>query len=168
MVRGFEFVEAPPVSTVSSSPSTLTSEGPIARRGTSTRFQQAATPATDTTKLPENPPLWGRDFRGRASGEKDEALLAFVEEVYGPYLPQHRNAMRAYLLKKNPALHTSLRLFGFGNLPEHLRMPSQREQVRERIKLAAAGHYDEMTPAHKRSVSGATLRSHRAILKKSL
>lgn len=66
--------------------------------------------------------------------------------------------MREYLGRKDPKLLAAIKAFGFKNLPDHLRMPSIREKVIDRIARAAAGEYDDMTPEEKKSVRTATQR----------
>ncbi|WP_441232128.1 hypothetical protein AB7828_30800 [Tardiphaga sp. 215_C5_N2_1] len=134
----------------------LASEGPIGRSGTTKKFRNASD--SSVRKLPAQPKLWNHDFRGKAAGERDRVLIAHIEEVYGDYLPEHANAMREYLKRKDPKLLATLKEFGFKNLPENLRMPSIRQKVAERIARAAAGGYDEMTSEEKKSVRTATQR----------
>lgn len=91
------------------------------------------------------------NFRGKSGAERDAALLAFVERVYGPYLPAHRDEIRDHISKVDPKLFTALRNYGFGRLPKHLKMNSRDDRLRERIKRAATD-YDNMEPRERRSV----------------
>lgn len=132
------------------------SEGTIARGRATENFKDAA--ARSAGNLPSRPKLWNQDFRGKPAGERDRALIAHIEHVYGDYLPQHANEMREYLGRKDPKLLAAIKVFGFKNLPENLRMPSIRQKVMERIARAAAGEYPGMNPEEKKSVRTATQR----------
>ena len=129
-------------------------EGRIESADASDRFIDAGLP-------PKPKRQWTYDFRGklkRGSNKKERVLIAFLEDVYGAYLPKHRDLMRAYIRDRDPALNMALKGYGFANLPEHLQMPSSRERVALRLKQAATGEYGKMSRSEQRSVRGKSLR----------
>lgn len=135
------------------------SEGFIDQGDTTDNFRKANQTIDSAGSLPMVPPrLWKEDFRGKSKSEKAAVLIAFLEDVYGPYFSEHRSSMRDYLREKDPSLHQAIKNYGFASLPEHLQMPSMRDRLKERIQRAAAGEYDAMTEAERRSVRGAVKR----------
>jgi hypothetical protein len=137
----------------------LTSEGNIRGRKATENFKDISEAVERFAILPPNPPrIWGEDFRGKSKEEKAASLIAFLEEVYGPFFEKNRDLMRDYLREKDPRLHLAIKNYGFSNLPEHLQMPSMRDRLRDRIRRAAAGEYDSMTDGERRSVRGGVAR----------
>jgi hypothetical protein len=128
------------------------SEGLIESEKTTKRFQKAV---GDTSRLPAEPSaLWDADFRGKSKLAKKTALLKFLDDVYGGYFPKHRDKLRDYIRTKNPELHAALKNYGFDNLPEKFKMPSRDERLMGRLKKAADGAYEDMSPPERRSIRG--------------
>jgi phospholipid N-methyltransferase len=133
----------------------LQDEGSIDSEGTTKSFNRAGTSSPDFSGLPLMPKrLWSADFRGKSKLEKRKALISFIKNEYGPFLPKHRDVMRDYLRLKDPKLHLAIKNFGFANLPSSLQMPSRDDKAKTRLQRAAAGAYDSMSKANKRSVRG--------------
>lgn len=136
------------------------SEGPISRKPTARTFQEATAAKTQAKALPDRPKkLWSADLRGKSKAVVKEIVEAFIEDVYGEFLPARRDEMRDYLRRKDPKLHAFLRNYGFENLPDRFQMPSQRDKVQQLISDAASGGYKDMPLNQRRSVVGALRRS---------
>lgn len=135
-------------------------EGSIAKKTTTGKFRKAGAKApVDTSKLPKNPEIWDRDFRGKSSGERDRELVEFLDRVYGPYVLQHRHSLREFISRTDPKLYRAITVYGFNRLPERLHMPSRTERLQELVKLAAEGGYKTMSTKEKRAVQWAASRS---------
>lgn len=137
-----------------------TSEGLIDDKLTPEDFKKAFRSSVVGGGLPDVPKkFWTGDYRGKAKSVVTESLISFLEDVYGDYMPQHRNEMRTYLRKHDPGFLAFLKNFGFQNLPDKFQMPSTRQKVRTRLERAASGEYENMTETERRSVRGRLLRS---------
>jgi hypothetical protein len=120
-------------------------------------------PNTTPLKLPDKPPeMWPGRARGRPSATSQDALISYLERVYGPYLVGNRDQMRSYFWQHDRKLYEAIRDFEQKRpLPPHLQMPDRNDRYLARLYEAEAAGFAGMTPRQKASAK-ATLSADRA------
>lgn len=109
---------------------------------------------SDLETLPEQPPrFYEPQKRGRPRAGSESPLIPFIRAVYGPYLPRHKDTLRAYIYRHDETLYQAIQDYERqSELPDDIRMPAQREQATARFWRAAKQGLDELSSAERKSV----------------
>jgi hypothetical protein len=144
----------------------LQDEGSIKPRTTTARFNDRTASPERLPDLPSK--FWPGVGKGTSKTETEKALLAFIDEVYGPYMLNFRDSLRNYIFRKDRKLYRAINHYEKSDkpLPEKLRMPSRGQRVAARIeRIAKQGNLQGLDEQERRSALGKLRRDDKPTLK---
>jgi hypothetical protein len=99
--------------------------------------------------LPETPPtLWVPRKSGRPPASEKGRLIAFLKDVYGPYMDTHRGQLRSYIFHNDRPLYDAITTYERREaLPPEVAIPDRNDRYIERRKLQEKLGFSGLTQA---------------------